>query len=370
MQFCFVFGLEPWLLPPALDMIAVLKQQGHGVKIIYAEYQGKKPDPNDYDLSLTYDLIPKITGVRRLLTFVALSRAVKRFLAENKTDIVVACDIVSLQSVVRIAGVKKGYWGFEIVNRPSKIKLSLDFCRALYFPLWIKKMNFYLAPSLSRAQKIQNRLKSNVASAVIYNCRKLVNNSAQIDKSFLKKDQYKLIYTGMISGSQYIEELVDAMELLGDHVTLTIAGPGNNDYCTKLRNKIAANPKLKDRVTMPGRLSREDTYDLINDGDIGIVFYNEKNGNEAADPAPNKLSDYIAGNLWVLGGGQEYIKYWLEGKGAGVSINEINKITIAAGINKLITDVRFNDKSILNTLYTNELNMHTQAVTFLKLIGS
>jgi hypothetical protein len=47
MQFCFVFGLEPWLLPPALEMAETLKWSGHNVKIIYAEYQGKIMDKED-----------------------------------------------------------------------------------------------------------------------------------------------------------------------------------------------------------------------------------------------------------------------------------------------------------------------------------
>ncbi len=369
MQFCFVFGQEPWLLPPALDLIAVLKEQGHGVRIVYAEYRGKKPDPKDYDLSLTYDIVPKIAGIKRLLTFAALTGAVKNFMAEKKTDVLVACDILSLQSVSSIKGVKKGYWGFEIVNKPERIRASLDFYRALRFPAWVRGMNFYLAPSRSRIDKIQSRVKANVPNAVIYNCRRLLHDTRTVSANFSKQASYKLVYTGMISRSQYLEEIVDAVELLDDNVTLTLAGPGNADYCTMLGKKIAGNPKLRHRVAMPGRLSREDAYALINTGDIGFVFYDENDGSEAKDPAPNKLSDYIAGNLWIIGGKQDYIKYWLQEKGAGVSINEINKETIAEAIKKLLTNPKFNDKSVLSSLYKNELNMNVQCATFLKLIG-
>lgn len=61
---------------------------------------------------------------------------------------------------------------------------------------------------------------------VIYNCRIRTKNNYFYNKTnFNNKKTYKLIYTGMISESQYINEIIDAMELVDDTISLTIAGP-------------------------------------------------------------------------------------------------------------------------------------------------
>jgi hypothetical protein len=126
---------------------------------------------------------------------------------------------------------------------------------------------------------------------------------------------------------------------------------------------------LKGRIFLVGRLCREDVYSLINTADIGFVFYNGLMGDEAADPAPNKLSDYVAGNIWTIGGNQHYMKYWLEQRVAGICINEISKENIAAAINKILTENRFKNRKILADIYEQELNMDAQAGKLLSLVN-
>lgn len=117
-------------------------------------------------------------------------------------------------------------------------------------------------------------------------------------------------------------------------------------------------------------MKREEIYGLIKECDIGFVFYNELSNNESKTPAPNKLSDYIAGGVWVLGSNQEYIKYWLEERDAGICIKDVNKTSIANGIEKIIAEKQFNDNTILNNIYVNELNMNVQADLFINFIKS
>ncbi len=371
MVLCFAFGQEPWLLPPALNMIQVLKSIGHKVDIIYAEYQGKKPEVGDYDSQLTYSTVPKQAGFRRLLTFRMLNAQISKYVKVEKPDCVIACDILSLQATIGLSDVKKGYWGFEIIAKPDRVKYSFDYYRALRFPAWVNKLNFFLAPSISRLKKIEKRVGGNVQGRVIYNCRQLIGDNHIVnDFSFNGKKTYSLIYTGMISKAQYIEEIVDAMFLLPENISLSIAGPADEVYYKSLLLKVSENRLLKDRVHLLGRLSREDAYDLVNNGDIGFVFYNPGSNGEANDPAPNKLSDYIAGRLWILGSNQEYIKYWLQDKGAGLVLETINKESIAKGVMDIISDNRFNNKQHLENLYLNELNMNVQADILLDVINN
>lgn len=368
MFFCFVFGQEPWLLPPAIEMVAALKARGHTVKIVYAEYIGRKPESTDYDDADTYEVVTKKSGWRRLLTHRYLAASTRKMLKTHKVDVLISCDIMSLHAISRVStrAVCAGYWGFEIVDMPAKIKMSYFLYRAFSFPKWVGRLNFCLAPSESRMKKMLGRLKREMPHQVIYNCRQLKLQSGASPEC--KSLRGRLVYTGMISEAQYIEEIVDALELLDRGVTLSIAGPANAQYLEKLRSRIDKSSMLAGRVTLLGRLTRENVYKLIEDSDIGFVFYNSSANAEAADPAPNKLSDYIAGKIWIVGGNQPYIKDWLEGRGAGVCVDKINKEAIAAAVQAIMTDKRFSDRAVLHNLYESELNMDVQAQKLLALL--
>lgn len=362
MHFCFVFGLEPWLLPPAVEMADTLNAQGHSVKIIYAQYTGVLPDSKDYDTTYTHQIIPRQTGFKRFFIHRYINGAVRKLLAKNQVDVLIACDIISLQAVAAIKEIKKGYWGFEIVNPPKQLKLSLYIYRASRFPKWMGQLNFFLAPSESRAEKIASRLRRKIPHTTIYNCRRLTNNTAQ------QNELKKLIYTGRVSATQYIDEMIDAMELLEKDMNLHIAGPASEEYTRQLQNRIENNRLLHGRVFLHGRLSREDVYALTATAGIGFVFYNGAMSDEANDPAPNKLSDYIAASVWSIGGSQPYIKYWLEERGAGVCIDQISKSSIAEAAKKILTDDKFKNRQVLENLHHNELNMKAQAEKLLALL--
>jgi len=364
MTFCFVFGLEPWLLPPAVEMIEALKSAGHGVKVIYAVYQGTKPDKGDFNASDTFEIVPKSPGAKRLLIHQFIAESVKKLMTQYSVDVIIACDILSLQAVNDIKGPVKGYWGFEIVSRPEKMKLSLGIYRAFRFPAWVENCDFFLSPSKSRADKISARCKKNMPHEVIYNCRLLKEETVSVSGT-----PGKLVYTGRISETQYISEIIDAIALLPDNVELHLAGPVDSGYNSTLLEKVK-NSALSGKVFLLGRLSREEAYALVDTADIGFVFYNENMGPEAQDPAPNKLSDYIAGNTWTLGGDQPYMKYWLEERGAGVCIKTMDSKSIADGIQKLLTDPKFKDKAVLHQLYNNELNMYAQAEKLVMLVST
>ncbi len=369
MFFCFVFGHEPWLLPPAVEMVEALKVQGHIVKIVYAEYLGAKPDSADYDNANTYEVVTKKAGWKRLLTHRYLASSTAKMLRNHKVDVLISCDILSLHALssINTRAVCVGYWGFEIVEMPTKINISYSPYRAASFPRWLGRLNFCLAPSESRMKKMLDRLGREIPHQVIYNCRQLKRQTGASPEH--KSVHVRLVYTGMISEAQYIEEIVDALELLDPAVTLSIAGPADPQYLEKLRSRIDGNPLLSGRVSLLGRLTREDVYKLIEDSDIGFVFYNAASNAGAADPAPNKLSDYIAGKIWVVGGSQPYIKDWLDARGAGVCIDAINKQAIAAAIQTIMMDKRFSDKAVLQHLYESELNMDIQARKLLTLVG-
>ena len=362
MHYGLIFGLEPWLLPPALEMEDSLRSKGHTAHIIYAQYTGIEPKAEDYNDTDTFEVIPRPQSLRRLWMASLLRKSVKKMIRACKPDVVIACDIIALQALQGVKGVKKGYWGFEIYA-PGRLKLSLSVYRDMAFPGWVRNMDFFLAPSPSRLEKIRDRSRSTAPGAVIWNCRRFNNTPAS------HKPGNKLVYTGRVSATQYIEEMIDAMALLAPNIKLYIAGPASDEYMQRLKNKLEKEAQLNDRVFLLGRLSREEVYALNATADIGFVFYNEQECEDAKDPAPNKLSDYVAAGIWTLGGAQPYMQYWLNQRGVGLCIEPVDKYTIAEGVKKILTDQRYSDTSVLEHLYKTELNMDVQAEKLLALIG-
>jgi glycosyltransferase involved in cell wall biosynthesis len=342
-------------------MADVIRKEGHQCDIIYAELNNENPSEEGYNKTDTYDIIPK-GRVTHYLKHLYLFNSIRKLIKQKNTEmVVIACDIISLQALYLISNkkVKKGYWCFEEYDYYSSI-FSLDYYRVRRYKSWVAGMDFYLASSYSRLRNLE-KLGVSLPCDAIFNCKQLKPSSANTERqSKYEKFEKLLVYAGRVSPTQFINEIVDAMELLSDSIGLIIAGPGHKEFTDQLNAQIVANAKLKDRVLYLGRISRADVYDLIDEADAGFVFYDDIAPGIPIDPAPNKIGDYIAGNTWMIGSGQKYIRDWLEDKGTGVCIDEINAENIARAINTVLEDRRFADKNTLRKIYENELNMEKE----------
>jgi len=368
MNYCFIFGHEPWLLPPALEMVEVLRKNGNSVDIIYARYTGATPAEKDYDTALTFEIIENGGKVRRLLKHLYLAASFKKLQAQKKTDVVIACDILALQALATVnTSAKTGYWCFE--EPLSKNMLSLEYYRVSRLSSWINKLSFLIMPSPTREKWLKNKFGITIPSVVIYNCRQYKHEERKGLQGIPPFDTL-CAYTGKISSTQYVDEIIGAIARQDNGTGLAIAGPADAEYYEQLKAKVNADENLKQRVIFLGRITRDEVYDLIAMSDIGFVLYGLDMNGQEIDPAPNKLGDYIAGESWVIGSGQEYLKYWLHGKGAGVCVDEINSHTLAAAIETISKDPQFSDKSVLRKLYQNELNMNVQGEKLEKLIST
>lgn len=374
LKFCFVFGLEPWLLPPAVEMIEVLIREKHQVEIFYAVYSGASKESGDLNESWNTTIIHKKRGLKKLMVPFLLGEKLKNFVNKNQPDVIIACDPLSLQATMWAKPDKKiliGYWGFEIIENPQKFSPSADYYRAKMLPTWLNKCQFVLAPSESRLHKITKRCTEKILGEVIYNCRKLILYGAQDpfwkNQMPLNDCEIRLVYAGRISPTQYIEEIMEAISLLPSKIGLLIAGVADDNYLSKLTS-YAKTLNITSQVEFLGRLSREKTYSLIEYSDVGFVLYDSKSSAGASDPAPNKIGDYVAGNVWMIGSNQKYIYEWLEEKELGICINNIDPPSIAEAIHKILTNPKYSDKTLIKKIYTDSLNMNKQADKLLNVI--
>jgi glycosyltransferase involved in cell wall biosynthesis len=365
MTYCFVFSHGPWLLPPALEMIDVLRDNDHTVKIIYSTQPHVAPADGDYDFNLTYEALEFKNWFQRLTKAKLLFRSIKRVLNDYRVDVLIACDIIALEAVAatHANGLKKGYWSFEFPIYESI--LSFDFVRCRRLASRMKNMHFLLAPSESRARFIIDRFNVKARFEVIYNCRRLKNwrDGLMLDVDLsdidIKRFKYKIFYGGRISPAHYIDQIVEAVAFVPDSV-LFLAGPGDPDYIESIGTRIMSDARIADRVRYIGRVNRKQVYSFIELADIGFVLYDHLDSIHSNDPAPNKIGDNIAGSCWMVGTSQGYIAHWLEQKGCGVCIENVTKESIAEAMSSLINRPDFLQKIKLQQVYQEEMNMEVQ----------
>ena len=113
-KYLFVFGLEPWLLPPAIEMIKVLRGRGYLVDVVYAEYL--KKGTYDWTLLAIHPYI--ISEKNKVKLQYVVSSKVSDLCKSGDHTIVIACDIFALQGLYfsQIPNdIFKVYWAFEII---------------------------------------------------------------------------------------------------------------------------------------------------------------------------------------------------------------------------------------------------------------
>jgi glycosyltransferase involved in cell wall biosynthesis len=369
-SFIFVFGHEPWFLPPALEMLEVLKMNGFETHLIYAQSIEDILLGDDLPLA---DSIKKIKPASRFPTlFLAneLKRCVQELIKPDKEYIVLACDIIALQAIRKISSknVRKGFWAFEIIEKPFKITFSFDYFRKHRYPNWIKECDFYFAPSNSRLKRIERRVNKDMPREVLFNCKMINNKGAFQLKTQKTQKEIRLVYTGRVSEVQYISDILGCLVHLPSNVVLFIAGFAEKYIFEELEAK-AKKLAIADRVFLLGQLTRQKSYELLSQCDIGLVFYNPMMSIDCADPAPNKIGDYVAANLWMIGTDQPYIKKWLEEKKLGIVLRNVTPKIIADSVKTLIDGPNFSDRSRQVEVFGDCLNMNQQADKLLSLVN-
>lgn len=105
---------------------------------------------------------------------------------------------------------------------------------------------------------------------------------------------FKLIYIGSLTPMRGIKEIVQALEMLPDDVTLVLAG---KFYSKEFEKEVLSLPAFK-KVNYLGQIPLEKVTPLLYSADVGLVpFYPEPNHLQAL---PTKLFEYMAAGLPLI----------------------------------------------------------------------
>ncbi|MCC8145468.1 MAG: glycosyltransferase [Bacteroidales bacterium] len=139
-----------------------------------------------------------------------------------------------------------------------------------------------------------------------------------------------LIYQGAVNVGRGIEWVIDAMPLLEDFVFYVVGG---GDILEELKKKVEKQG-LTDRVIFTGRIPFEELPAYTACADIGINLLENKGLNYYYS-LPNRIFDYIRGNIPVLAIDFPEIRRVVEEYGVGILIDKYEPQVIADAVRKL-----------------------------------
>ncbi|MDP9159522.1 MAG: glycosyltransferase [Acidobacteriota bacterium] len=171
--------------------------------------------------------------------------------------------------------------------------------------LLAKKSLLCIIPSLTRAEEFSSAVRTKAPIIRVMNCPSLRENRETVS-SGLKSDELKLYYHGSIVPERVPLKLLDALSLVSDKVTLTIAGYetiGNPGYVSRFRRE-ARQRGLASRVRFEGPFPLRDALlKFCAEHHVGLALLprQSKDPNvRAMAGASNKVFDYLACGLPVL----------------------------------------------------------------------
>lgn len=371
-ELMFVIGYEPWLLPPVFEMTGALLERGCQVSVLYVG------DTHTTESCVAGSLVRvrRRTGYLRALSPIDLSRRI-RASARNTAcrTTVVACDALALHAVrlARLRGdFRVGYWAFELEQASTGRSWSGTDFRRTRLHKWLRDVDFVIAPSASRLNRVRETSAGRIPGEVILNSRR---STARVDwgpdplaDSPLGKLAVRLAYTGRVSPVQHVERIIQSLAYMPNDVGLVVAGPGDDEYRHRL--SLAAQAcDAANRVAILGNLDRCAMDRVLAHCDIGFVLYDSAWGGEAADPAPNKLADYAYHGLAIVGSGQPYLRYWLQQRRLGICVDDFNPPSLARAVTTLRESEAFDRRrSTARAILADDLNMEVQASKLMQLL--
>ncbi len=178
----------------------------------------------------------------------------------------------------------------ELVNRP-KVKQIWEKIEKKILPKI--KYSYTVCGSIA---DIYNK-KYNIKMKVVRNIPKCEQVIEEIEPSFPEKFKNKkiILYQGAVNIGRGIEQVIRAMQFIEDAVFLII---GDGDIKSEME-QLVKELKLNKKVHFTGKIPFNHLHSYTKKADIGISL-EENIGLNYYYALPNKLFDYIRGNVPVL----------------------------------------------------------------------
>jgi len=345
--------VHPDFLPPVYAVAQVLRDLAYDIHIL--TFDSFVPAEIDLGRNIVVESVGRHYDVKTLeriqLRNSFLLRA-QALVAEGPVCIISFCPF-SFNTSLRIKrDIPIIYIALEIADFVFNdfLKSPLSFYRNLRTFQNIHKAQLVATPSLQRSAWLAGRCKLSFLPYTILNTSYLPPKNPDKNYETYKElvppgflDKKIILYTGAVNSQQCTLELVQAFELAdNEQSALVITGLKDNDYCEEIR-ATAERSKAKDRIKLFPYLTRVQMLALQANADVGVYLNKEYyNRIQSKMIAPNKVGEYLAKGLYLLGVSNDYLKPF-EMKGVASLAQSAKAADISVAIKKALAAVSAHD---------------------------
>ncbi len=368
--------VHPDFLPPVYSMAQVLADKGYQVDIL--TFESDAPGSFNPGKGINIHITSKHSGT-------ASQRAAARKLFQSKandyinqkapTAIFSYCEFSYLTALKVHKSVPVYHFALEITDFSISKLLRSPFgaLRTWKANTQLDKAAFVSTPSYERSGWLAGR----------YNLKRIpetVQNTPFIPSSFefpkgastlipeRFKNKIKILNTGGVNHTRSVIELIKGFETSESNTSLIITNVSNAGYSQEVRKIVEQSPR-KDDILILGTISRSELIELQASCQIGICLMKLENGFDARMIAPNKVGEYLASGLLVLGMNTPYFHQFIAYDVAEL-IDDLSQESIGEALNKLVSKTMADNyqKTIMACL-NKQYNMEKQLEQVLTLIA-
>jgi hypothetical protein len=317
--------VHPDFLPPVYAIAQVLRDRGYGIHIL--TFESFVPSDLDFGNNITLESVGRHYDSSAIERIRLRNQFKKRSLqlAKNNTAAVISFCPFSFHIGIIIKSrfeIPILYHALELSDfrLSTFLRSPLSNYRNLRALQALSKADLIATPSFERSAWLAGRGR-------LANMPYTIMNTAYLPDSYRGQtpvesydtfrglvpphflDKKIILYTGAVNADMCILELVRAFELLNDKKSvLVITGIKDTDYCVAIR-KALVKSEVADGVELFPHVTRAEMLSLQANAHIGVCITRQSQENvESKMLAPNKVGEYFAKTLLILGIKNDYLR--------------------------------------------------------------
>ena len=305
--------VHPDFLPPVYACAQTLRDQGYNIHIL--TFDSYVPSETNLGKDITLESVGKHHDIpffqRWALRRKYASRA-NDLVDINTPAIIAFCPFSFLTALKFKASTSVIYFAMEIADFTARFfsKSPLSQMNNLLALNAIQKADLVATPSVQRSAWLAGRshletLPQTILNSAYYSEAEAGKPTYDLFKKIVPEhflNKKLVLYTGAVNERLCVAELVQAFELMNDNTAaMAVTGFKDNKYCNEIK-RFVANSRQKENILLLPYVSRDEMLALQANADIGACLVREYDDNIASKMiAPNKVGEYLAKGLFILG---------------------------------------------------------------------
>ena len=310
--------VHPDFLPPVYAIGQVLRDLEYDVHIL--TFDSYMPAELDLGSGIVVESIGKHHGVglrERLKLRGKFTKRAKQLANENPVAIISFCAFTLLCGLEIKGKTPFIYHAIEVADfiLPLVLRSPLSHFNNLLALKRLHKADLVATPSVQRSAWLAGRCHLDFMPHTILNTAYLPAKQEDSSYDIFKKivpagflDKKVILYTGAVNSHLCTMELVQAFDIANDETSaLIITGIKDNPYCNEIKTFVEKSRSAQ-RIKLLPYVTRAEMLALQANADIGVCLAKEYDDNvESKMMAPNKVGEYLANGLYLLGIKNEYL---------------------------------------------------------------